>query len=179
VRAFFAEVQKTLARRYSVSDFPDQTIAQCIDEANMGLNVSVVVGVAMDKHRAAVAAIARRKQEVAVSPKVVRKPPELVKAPVKPVRAVRRPAKKGSPWTPSPRKYWYYRSSSSHAIVHFEGCSFCNEGHGVHQGADASRWVGPFESRRKAMIQAKRTTRVVRYCEHCGGEAAMEFADTD
>jgi hypothetical protein len=47
------------------------------------------------------------------------------------------------------------------AMVHRGGCSFCNEGRGLHgrNTTNSSTWHGPFESAKEALATAKSLNR--------------------
>ena len=56
------------------------------------------------------------------------------------------------------------------AIVHKGGCSYCNDGRGIHgKGPDKNgKWHGPFSGRDAACLRARATKRDdVRSCKSC------------
>jgi hypothetical protein len=74
-------------------------------------------------------------------------------------------------------KYYFYRNSSYQATVHYETCSFCNNGKGAHSG-QGSRWYGPFETKFQAIAKARQVIEGdVRTCDHCGAAPPITFSN--
>jgi hypothetical protein len=67
--------------------------------------------------------------------------------------------------------YWVYENwVHNKCVVHKAACSFCNNGNGLHGKAsqDHGRWRGPFQNRKAATSDAKRTGRAnIHECGYC------------